>query len=153
MEVFLTCADDLNSAKHSILTIRTILLGKKDILYLRLFREKIELSNLSNGKEEILNHQIAYSNERLIIAYHDPAEKLIAPIIELVARKELIPSSKIFLFQPIHDNIDEYTNTELRGFRDTCEFLGASEVHMYFGKDKLSRDQILHGLKTKTFIQ
>lgn len=126
---------------------------KKDILYLRLFRDKIEIKSL-NTQVNIIHHpDNKYYNDRLLIADFETAEfemrKAIKQLPNFGGRFSISPK---LVFQPVDDRITEYSTVELRTFRDSSEFTGSSHVYLYLGDKILTDNEILQGIKNNSFV-
>jgi hypothetical protein len=94
---------------------------KPDTLYIRIDKRKIEIRNLNTGLEAIKEPNKKYSNSRLIIADFIAAEECLREVIQEVGSKGLIK----ILLQPIDENINDYSQVEIRCFKDFSEHAGA----------------------------
>jgi hypothetical protein len=113
---------------------------KYHTLYLRVHKTKIEIRNITNGKESIVKPIKTYSNSRLIIADFIVAEEYLRQAI-----KEVCPNNNIkILFQPIDENIKNYSPVETRSFIDSSEHAGAKSVVIDLTQKKLSDQEIIH---------
>ena len=113
---------------------------KYHTLYLRVHKNKIEIRNINNGKESVVTPIKKYSNSRLIIADFLVAEEYLRQAI-----KEVCPNNNIkILFQPVDENIKNYSPVETRSFKDSSEHAGAKLVAIDLTQKKLSDQEIIH---------
>ena len=113
---------------------------KYHTLYLRVYKTKIEIRNITNGKESIVKPVKTYSNSRLIIADFILAEEYLRQAIN-----EVYPNNNIkILFQPVDENIKNYSPVETRSFIDSSEHAGAKLVAIDLTQKKLSDQEIIN---------
>jgi len=113
---------------------------KYHTLYLRVYKTKIEIRNITNGKESIVKPVKTYSNSRLIIADFIVAEEYLRQAIN-----EVYPNNNIkILFQPVDENIKNYSPVETRSFIDSSEHAGAKLVAIDLTQKKLSDQEIIN---------
>ena len=118
---------------------------KYHTLYLRVYKTKIEIRNITNGKESIVKPVKTYSNSRLIIADFILAEEYLRQAIN-----EVYPNNNIkILFQPVDENIKNYSPVETRSFIDSSEHAGAKLVAIDLTQKKLSDQEIINFFNRK----
>lgn len=120
----------------------------KDILYVRAYRDKIEIRNVKTDQEISYTVSQTYSNSRMLIADFIVFEQQLRNAINKIREQKLINRSLRLVFQPIDEGISEFSQVEERVFRDSCEYAGASEVFICQGKNKLTSQAILEGINT-----
>ena len=125
---------------------------EKDLLYLRLFEDKIELKNLRTGNYISRIIQVTYSNERLLIADFKSLEKEVRIAIAELNGNKLLQRSSIIVFQPLHTRINNYSQVEKRSFRDFCCHVGAKVLYLYFGSELLSDQTIKNNISKKSTL-
>jgi hypothetical protein len=120
----------------------------KDILYIRVFRDKIEVRNIKTNQE--VSHKVTttFSNSRMLVADFETFERQMRSAAKSVQKQGVITRSSKMIFQPLEESVFEYSQVEKRAFRDSCEHAEAAEAYMYFGRDKLSNEAIIDGMKS-----
>ncbi|WP_159038432.1 hypothetical protein [Brumimicrobium mesophilum] len=120
-------------------------LTSKHTLYIRLFKDRVEIKHLEGGKSLVrLSHQ-PYSNNRLIIADYEAAEVFLIGVI-----KELLYPPNLFfdkglriILQPVDSEITEISSSESRIYRDFAQQIGAREVYLCSHQEIMTDDEIL----------
>lgn len=120
-----------------------------DIFYLRVFRDKIEVRNVKAGKEELHTVTNNFSNDRMLVADFETFESEIRNALKKFQKGRFLTPSMKLIFQPMEENVSNYSQVEIRSFRDSCEHTGAKEVFLYFGKDKLTDEKIINGMNSE----
>ena len=115
-------------------------LFKSHILYVRIFKRKIEIRNLNTDQESKKESIKDYSNDRLVIANFGLAEEFLRQQVKEVCSK---PNIKI-LIQPIDENIKDFSQVEIRSFLDSAEHAGAKIVAIDLSQKKLSDQEVIH---------
>jgi hypothetical protein len=121
----------------------------KDILYIRVFRNKIEVRNVRTSQEVSYNVTTTFSNSRMLVADFETFEQQMRSAIKGVQKQGFLTRSSKMIFQPLDESVFEYSQVEKRAFRDSCEHAGAAELYMYFGRDKLSDQAITDGMASQ----
>jgi hypothetical protein len=116
---------------------------ERRILYVRLFEDRIEIRDIITGKTVNRYAQKTYSNKRLLIANFQNAEAELRLAIASLNIKHQRFQRLVFVFQPFHSNIREYSEVEMRSFVDSAEHAGATEVYLYTKSNDLSDNMIM----------
>ena len=125
---------------------------KRDIHYIRIKIDKIEIRNLRRSKSIMSVPKLKYHNDRLLIANFFNAESEIRKCLEELNGKPLFSRPTTIIFQPLHPSISNYSQVELASFRDICAHSGASKVFLYLEKDYLQDETIMKNIKSKNSI-
>jgi hypothetical protein len=112
---------------------------KSHTLYIRVHKTKIEIRNINTGKESIIIPVKTYSNSRLIIADFLVAEEYLRQATKEVCTNNFFK----ILFQPVDENIKDYSPVETRSFLDSSEHAGAKTVAIDLTQKKLSDQEII----------
>ena len=120
-------------------------LFKSSLLYLKIFPDKIEITNLATGEVLARTAQTKFSNSRLLIAEFRPAEDLARSILRELGLSN--KSSKILIQQMVVAD-EVLSEAEKRTLRDLCEAIGAKKVLIATNSEPLSQEQALEILKT-----
>jgi hypothetical protein len=119
----------------------------KDILYIRVFRKKIEVRNLRTQQEVSYNVTKTFSNTRMLVADFETFEQQLRSAAKGVQKQGFITRSSKMILQPLEDSVVDYSPVEKRAFLDSCEHAGAAEIYLYFGRDRLSDQAITDGME------
>ena len=125
---------------------------KKNIYYIRLFEDKIEVVDVYKNEKITRKSKVKYSNDRLVIADFYAVESEMRSVIKEFY-KGILNTVNVVVFQPIHSNISKYSPVEKRCFRDSCLHANAKKVFLYFGNDELSCEEVIIGVKNESFEQ
>jgi hypothetical protein len=125
-----------------------LLLFKTLNLYIKVSKNKIEITNLENSEtiSEIAINK--FSNNRIIIADFISAELLLRSMI-----KRILPNKNSFFIRVkvVVQQIEEFegglTDIEKRGYRDLCEQVGCIEVHLVQSFKPLTIEEAMIELK------
>ena len=116
---------------------------KKPIIYIRIFKNQMEVKNVDTGKtikRKAINN---FSNDRLLISDFVNAENLMRSLIEEVSSSKFFKPSLKILLQPVDDNIKEITPVEHRTYLDSAEHAGGAHVIVYDKQEMLTDQQVL----------
>lgn len=126
------------------------MLFKKKLLYIKVYKNKIEVTNLENGHTVSKNSLEKFSTDRIIVAKFNIAESLIREIIvELNLKKGIFSPQLNILIQQMERFEDGLSDIEARGYRDICEQAGATEIHLVDHNQKLSIRQAIIEISRK----
>jgi len=129
-------------------------LFERRVLYLKLFEEHIEVRDIKTKRTISRKAQLSYSNERLLISNFQNAETEIRAAIDLLSIRHKRFNRLVFVLQPFHARIKEYSEVEYRTFVDSAAHAGATEVYLYTEHDDLSDQKIFKEAKFKsTFFE
>lgn len=124
---------------------------KRVPVYIKISKNKIEITNLESGDTISRQAMQPYSTDRFIVADFNRASELIQSTVkELLPRKSIFPTPiKIIIQQtePVEGGLSEI---EKRALRDLGEMTGATSVYLITKFEKLSNDEILSILNEKT---
>lgn len=126
------------------------LIFKKNIFYIRLHEDKIEIENVLTGKSIQRITLNKFSNDRLLIANFTNAELEIRDAIDALQGKSIFSRNSKIIIQPLHNNIDEYSEVEKMILRDICFHTGAKDVYLYLKNDILTGDTIILEANSKS---
>ncbi len=125
-------------------------LFKRTPLYIKVYKNKIEITNLLNRETVSKNAIEKFSTERIIVSKFQPALKLISEIlVEMKLYRRYLPYSFNILVQQMTKFDDEFSDIEKRAYRDLCEQVGANEVHLISNHEKLTIEQATIEIKRK----
>ncbi len=126
------------------------MLFKKIPLYIKVYKNKIEITNLNNGDTICKTSLQKFSSERIILFNYNIPELLIRDIvIELRLKKGILPPQYNMLIQQMEKFDDGLSDIEKRGYRDICYQAGAVEVHLIEHNQKLSLEQAIIEISRK----
>lgn len=121
-------------------------LFKPDVVYVRMYHNRIYIKNLKTGLSTSKEAYQAFSNDRLIISNFINAEKLLKELLNETCSKRNVACT--MLIQPISESIKEYSEVELRTFRDSAEHAHAKEVYVLHDSTiELSDTQVLETIQ------
>lgn len=124
----------------------------KDILYVKLYLDKIEIRNIRTLKSITSYPQLKYSNDRLLVANFDHACTELKKSIAQVTTYNKLTKIATVVFQPMHTSITDFSQVELMSFRDLCNTCGVCKVFLYLEKDTLTDASILQNLTSKNSV-
>jgi hypothetical protein len=113
-------------------------------VYIKLFSNKIEVTDLNTGNSLIKVAVDQFSNERLVIANFQNADTLLRSALKelLKLRSFLQPSLKVVIQQM--EKLEEgLSQVEIRALRDIAEMAGASHVKVIEHAKSLSQYEAL----------
>lgn len=113
-------------------------------VYIKIFSNKIEVTDLKTGNSLIKVAVDQFSNERLVIANFQNAETLLRSALKelLKLRSFLQPSLKVVIQQM--EKLEEgLSQVEIRALRDIAEMAGASHVTVIGHAKPLSQYEAL----------
>ena len=108
-------------------------------VYIRLYHNKVEITDLSNDQTVCQSAIQKFSSERLLVAEFAVAEKLIKDMLKDmgISKKNL----KVII-QQIDNFEDELCESEKRILRDIAEQVGAKAVYIVNRKKEMSKEEI-----------
>lgn len=118
-------------------------LFKYPILYVRIFRNKIEVKNINTGKTISRKAVHNFSNERLIIANFMNVEVLLRELSDEVSNIGWVKRSTKMLVQPVDDVIKEISEVERRAYIDSAQHAGAKFVLLQEDQTLLTDGQVI----------
>jgi hypothetical protein len=122
-----------------------ISLFKKLPIYIRIYYNKIAITNLKSDQTISKSSVIKFSSTRLLVAEFNVAENLIRDILKEmgIANRNL----KI-LIQQIDTFEDELSESEKRILRDLAEQAGGTEVYLANRKKEMNKEEVNNFLIT-----
>ena len=122
----------------------------KSTVYLRLYKNKMELRHLEKGIAIERKATEMYSNNRLLIADFNIAEEFLRNCIqELLNERKTFRKPLQIILQPVDDEIKELTNVESKIYLDCAQFAGASKVWIIEHQSRLSDPELIEISKGK----
>ena len=122
---------------------------EKDIFYIRVYKDRMEMKDVRRGAEITKNAVQPFSNNRMLIAEFDEAEKLLISMLAELRSNNVYTPRMVMVFQPVQEEDIWYSGVEKKSFKDLCEYLGAAETYLCFGKERLSDQIIFNGVNVK----
>lgn len=116
---------------------------KRDTMYVRLYRNRIEVKNVNTGKSVSKSSSIGFSNDRLLIADYVTAEKLLRKAIIEVSSTTIIPPITRIVLQPVDEVIKGISPLEKRAYLDFLEKGGGRLVMVYEFQEKLTDQKVI----------
>ncbi len=120
-------------------------LSKKEVIYLRIFTNKIEIRNLDKQFTITKNSFENFSNERLLVASFSILEKFIRDTLDefYENKNRLFKKPLIVLIQAMEKVEGGISEVERMVFNDLAEQIGGSEVYIYDTFELLNDSEVL----------
>ncbi|PHR47041.1 MAG: hypothetical protein COA32_08955 [Fluviicola sp.] len=115
---------------------------KKEIIYIRLFENKVELRHLEKDQNITRTSHDKFSNERLLVATVSVAIKFIKEILFEIKGDQLIKPRLVVLIQPMEKVEGGVSEVEKMILRDLIEQIGGNYAFIQDTKGKLSDNDI-----------
>ncbi len=123
---------------------------KRPSFYLKLYFNKVEITNLETGETIIKNALKNFSTKRLVIADFNNVELLIRETInEFETSKGFFNKSFHAIMQQMEAFEDGVSEIEKRAMRDLAEQAGAVDVYLILDTKKLTYQDAFIKLKSK----
>ena len=99
---------------RSLLNILVTRILPKSTVYVKLKKNRLEITDIDSGKTLVRDASIPFSNDRLLIAENIPAERLAKELIAelLLHDKKLFNRPIRMVLQPVDPEITEVTAVE-----------------------------------------
>jgi hypothetical protein len=120
----------------------------KEYFLIKIKPNQVSVEDLLTRKT--LNSELEFSNDRLLITNPNQPESILKDLINKITPNALVTFNRTIIINPLHPNINEFTETEKMVFRDLAVNLGAQNVHFVFNKDISGKDLDLKLLKNQT---
>lgn len=120
----------------------------KEYFLIKIKPNQVSVEDLLTRK--ILNSELEFSNDRLLITNPNQPESILKDLINKITPNTLVTINRTIIINPLHPNINEFTETEKMIFRDLAVNLGAKNVHFVFNKDISGKHLDLKLLKIQT---
>ena len=119
-------------------------------VYIKISRNKIEVTNLHTGETLYRTASPAFSTDRLVMAHFNYAESLIRSTLkEMNFSKSLFPPVLKMLIQQVEPVEEGLTEIEKRAYRDLAEQAGAVKAYLVEHFRPLSDHDALEEFKKK----
>lgn len=115
---------------------------KKEIIYIRVFENKIELRHLDNGKTVVRNSKEPFSNDRLLVASLGISIGFIKEMILEVRKKSLFPARLAVLIQPMEKIEGGISEVEQMIFRDLILQIGGRFAYIHPKQNYLTDEEV-----------
>lgn len=121
----------------------------KSTVYLKLMKNRLELTHIESGKTLSGTAAIPFSNDRLLIADHLSAERFAKELLAelLVHRKKLFQGAVRIVLQPIDAEITEITAVERMIYQDFAFHAGARYIWVCEHQRPMSAEEVLDFMK------
>jgi hypothetical protein len=121
------------------------LIGKRQTLYIKLSKNKVEIKHIESGQLITRNSPRAFSNDRLIIADFELAESFMRDLVDELLNKKKRSSKKHLdvVIQIIDPEIEIITPVERRTYRDSIEHIGAIRCWICEHQKNLTDDEVM----------
>jgi MreB/Mbl protein len=127
-------------------------LFKKNYFYIKLYFNKIEITNLLNEETIAKSAVKKFSTNRIVIADFNALELLIRETInDLLKNSKVLFTQNSMLIHHLEKLDGGITEIEKRAMRDLCEQAGATNVFIITDNNRISNYLALVGIKNKTF--
>lgn len=102
---------------------------KRTPIYIKLFKNRIEIVNLEKGEKISRESSELFSTQRFIVADFHKADALIRNILnDLLPKKSIFPRQTKILIQQVESVEGELSQIEKRALRDLGEMAGGTPV-------------------------
>ena len=121
----------------------------KSTVYLKLMKNRLELTHIESGKMLSGTATIPFSNDRLLIAENIPAEKFAKELIAelLLHNKKLFNKRIRMVLQPVDPEITEITAVERMIYHDFAFHAGARYIWVCEHQRPMSAQEVLDFMK------
>ena len=127
-------------------------LFKKTHFYVKIYFNKIEITNLDTAETITKSAIEKFSTKRIVIANFNIAELLLREgFNELKTKKGFLPLGHEVLMQQMEEFEDGISEIEKRALRDMAEQAGAMKVFLILETKKISVEEAMNGLKNEEF--
>lgn len=117
-------------------------------VYIKVYRDKIEITNLATGETSSRRAIESFSNERLVVSNFNIASELIMIILkDLKIKNSFLPASLKVLIQQMEGFEGGLSDIEKRALRDLAEQAGGRSVFIATNTEALDREQALDAFK------
>ena len=116
---------------------------KKASIYVKIFPNKIEVTNLLTDESITRESTQHFSTKRLLIADYNTAELLLRSVLEDLKILKKFTFGAKFIIQQMELLEGGLAEVEKRAMRDICEQAGASEVYIIEGIKALTKTELL----------
>lgn len=115
---------------------------KKEIVYIRVFENKIELRHLDSGRTVVRNSKDPFSNDRLLIANIINAINFISEILKEVRKETFFPALLVVLIQPMEKVEGGISEVEEMIFRDLILQIGGRVAFIHPKLNHLTDEEV-----------
>jgi len=115
---------------------------KKEIVYIRVFENKIELRHLDSGRTVVRNSKEPFSNDRLLIANITNATNFISEILKEVRKETFFPALLVVLIQPMEKVDGGISEVEQMIFRDLILQIGGRVAFIHPKLNHLTDEEV-----------
>jgi len=123
---------------------------KSTPVYVKIYDNQIEATNLITGQTISLNATAKFSSSRIVIANFNNAEILLRSVLQELGLIKKILSPRLKVLMQIMENIEgELSDLETRGLRDLAEQAGAADIYILEHNKKLSTQEALVSFVTR----
>lgn len=124
-------------------------LVKDNFLYVKLWKNEAQITDVLNGKSTREKSNIEFSNDRLLIADFYEAISFLKSLINKMKKDCWVKRYNSILVHPMELIEGGISEVELRIFVETFESVGGRVVKVWDGEE-LNSKQVIEKLKNKT---
>jgi len=130
---------------RSLLNILVTRILPKSTVYVKLKKNRLEITDIDSGKTLVRDASIPFSNDRLLIAENIPAERLAKELIAelLLHDKKLFNRPIRMVLQPVDPEITEVTAVERMIYQDFALHAGARYFWLCEHQHPMSAQEVL----------
>lgn len=115
---------------------------KKEVIYIKLFENKIDLKHIETGTTYNRESLQKFSNERLLIAKPSVAIAFIREVLKEVFAKSLIDPKLAVLLQPMEKIEGGISETEMMIFNDLVQQIGGKYAYIHTTQEDLTDERV-----------
>jgi hypothetical protein len=113
-------------------------------VYVKIYNDKIEATNLATENTVIVNAAAKFSSSRIVISNFNNAELLLRNSLQDLGLVKKFLSPRLKVLMQIMENVEGgLSELEKRGLRDLAEQAGAADVYILEHNKKLSIQEAL----------
>ena len=134
---------------RSLLNILVTRILPKSTVYVKLMKNRLEVTDIESGKTLVREATIPFSNDRLLIAENIPAERFGKELISelLLHNKKFFNKPVRIVLQPIDPEITEITAVERMIYHDFAFHSGARYIWLCDHQRPMSSEEVLDFIK------
>lgn len=134
---------------RSLLNILVTRILPKSTVYVKLMKNRLEVTDIESGKTLVREATIPFSNERLLIAENIPAERFGKELISelLLHNKKFFNRPVRMVLQPVDPEITEITAVERMIYHDFAFHSGARYIWLCDHQRPMSSEEVLDFIK------
>ena len=120
-------------------------------VYIRLFKNRVEITRLDTGRTVSENAVRSFSNDRLVLAHFDNAEQLIRETLDkLLNKKWFLREIFTVAIQQMEQLEGGLSQIEQRALEDLVEHAGAKEVTVIDHGRALTEKEVMRELENSS---